>query len=447
LGNLVASRTQDAVRAHRDKQVLLDRVKSSWIEGVLEQVEAVYAGLGVGLIELHKRLLPKAVDQLSDADDEISFLETEPESATTDQKVGEIFQDMDRSLLILGGPGSGKTIALLELAREAIAAAEQDLDQPIPVVLNLSSWADDRTSMANWIAQELSTTKYSVPKGTGQRWIENNELVLLLDGLDEVLSRDQEACVRAINRFVEAHGLTRIAVCCRTQEYNNLRVRLKLRGAMQLESLTTTQIDDYFEAAGASLHSLHSALHGDAPLRELAKIPLMLSIMSVSYQDMTMTELTGGQLDSEEARRKHLFDTYVQRMFKRKAQRDKSYSDAQTKKWLSWLARRMDEQRQTTLLIDELQPTWLPSRAWHWTYMIVSRLSVGLMGSLIGGLIVGAGLGAYTRFRIPLRLALLRGLVEGLTGGLIAGITVGLVDMAWMLRMDKGTGGRQRSTL
>jgi predicted NACHT family NTPase len=44
-----------------------------------------------------------------------------------------------RTLLILGEPGSGKTIALLQLARDLITRAAQETDHLIPVVLNLSS--------------------------------------------------------------------------------------------------------------------------------------------------------------------------------------------------------------------------------------------------------------------------------------------------------------------
>jgi predicted NACHT family NTPase len=54
-----------------------------------------------------------------------------------------------RTLLIVGEPGSGKTIALLKLAADAIIRrigfandrTDPDLRQQIPVVFNLSSWA------------------------------------------------------------------------------------------------------------------------------------------------------------------------------------------------------------------------------------------------------------------------------------------------------------------
>jgi tetratricopeptide (TPR) repeat protein len=55
-------------------------------------------------------------------------------------KIVNLFDEIGsgRSLLILGEPGSGKTTTLLDLTRELIIRAEQDIDYRIPVVFNLS---------------------------------------------------------------------------------------------------------------------------------------------------------------------------------------------------------------------------------------------------------------------------------------------------------------------
>ena len=61
-----------------------------------------------------------------------------------------------------------------------------DSTQPIPVVLNLSSWTP-RQSLADWLVSELKS-KYYVSLKIGQPWVDSDELLLLLDGLDEVQS-------------------------------------------------------------------------------------------------------------------------------------------------------------------------------------------------------------------------------------------------------------------
>jgi hypothetical protein len=163
----------------------------------------------------------------------------------------------------LGEPGSGKTTTLLELARDLIARAEKDSTLPIPVVFNLSSWAEQRQkrskkrqpqaekpqAIAQWLVNELRA-KYGVPSKMGRQWIEKNDLILLLDGLDEVKSEHRRACVDAINDFRLEHGLTGIVVGSRTREYEELASRLKLNGAVLIQPLTSEQIDHYIAAGG-----------------------------------------------------------------------------------------------------------------------------------------------------------------------------------------------------
>ncbi|MGL5879682.1 MAG: NACHT domain-containing protein, partial [Xenococcaceae cyanobacterium] len=110
-----------------------------------------------------------------------------------------------RTLLILGEPGSGKTIDLLQLAQHIIERTERDLSQPIPVVFNLSSWARRRQPIEEWLTEELRE-KYQVPKLLSKPWIKQEKLILLLDGLDEVKAEHRNACVLALNKFIAKHG-------------------------------------------------------------------------------------------------------------------------------------------------------------------------------------------------------------------------------------------------
>jgi predicted NACHT family NTPase len=99
-----------------------------------------------------------------------------------------VFSEAGHALLILGEPGGGKTITLLELARELIERFERDPHQPAPVVLNLSTWDRKRGALAGWIQSELKT-KYFVPLRRSRNWLAGSRLVLLLDGLDEVRAK------------------------------------------------------------------------------------------------------------------------------------------------------------------------------------------------------------------------------------------------------------------
>ena len=106
---------------------------------------------------------------------------------------------------------------------------------------------------------------------------------LLLDGLDEVAADRREKCVDAINEFRTEHGLTALTVCSRSEEYQVLKAKISLEGAIMIQPLTAKQVDAYFERFGKCLVGLKQALKKDKALQELAETPLMLSILALAY--------------------------------------------------------------------------------------------------------------------------------------------------------------------
>ena len=276
---------------------MLQLVHNIWVKGVLEQ-----SLHGAALIELGMTEQAQAVEHPWDM---VLQAPDQPDrTLPPGTQIINTFDEMNCALLILGEPGSGKTTMLLELARDTIARARADPTQPIPVVFNLSSWAEKRRPLVEWLVEELNA-KYNIPKKIARPWVEKDELLLLLDGLDEVKLEYREACVQAINEFRQEHGLAPLVVCSRSADYAALTTRLKLQGAVLLQPLTPEQIDRYLAGMGDELVAVHRALQHDPALQELAQSPLMLSIMTLAYRGASAQDLAPG---TTEARRKHLFD-------------------------------------------------------------------------------------------------------------------------------------------
>ncbi len=194
----------------------------------------------------------------------------------------EAFDAANESLLILGAPGAGKTIALLELGHELLDRAEADRQHPIPVILKLASWSVQHISLATWIVDELSV-RYGVASKVAQAWISTAQLLLLRDGLDEVNPFQRAECVRAINEARHHPGLIGIVVCCRTADYDDIGVQLELEGAVEVQPPTFEQIDEYLINLGERTPGLRAALQADSELRVLARTPLMLYLLLHIY--------------------------------------------------------------------------------------------------------------------------------------------------------------------
>lgn len=359
----------------RQRKSLLTNVKSSWIEGFLEM--SLYNRT---LLKLDIEGRPDAVQRPSSGREELPI---EPEQSFQWLRAADIFNQMGtgRTLLILGEPGAGKTIELLKLAQRLIERTEQDLTRSIPVVFNLSSWSSKRQSIVEWLVEELKD-KYLISKSLSKTWIEQEQLILLLDGLDEVHAKYRDDCVRALNQFLENHSTTEIVVCSRIQDYNNLSERLKLRSAIYIRPITSEYIDWYLEDVGAPLAGLKTVLKQEKELEEFAKTPLILNVMSWAYRGYSATDVSR-ELSSVEKRNRQLFNTYIERMLQRRGATFFCRKE-RTKLWLKWLAQRMIESSQPVFLIERMQPNWLKDKIQQTIYYT---------GSLIGlGLILGFGL-------------------------------------------------------
>lgn len=379
-----------------NRERFLAKVRAFWIDGVLDKSLHGAALIALGLHE--------QADALANPWSLVFHQAHQPAHPLPGgTRITEVYDHAGGELLILGGPGSGKTTLLLELARDLLKRAEQDDTHPMPVILNLSSWAVKRQPLAEWLVEELND-KYQVPRRIGRIWVSDDQLLPLLDGLDEVAPACQAACVAAINTYRQEHGLVPLVVCSRRSDYLAQAARVLLDCAVVVQPLTAEQIDDYISSGGEQLSALRTALRDDPVLQELTTTPLMLSVLAVAYAGKALEGLhPSGSL---EERRQQLFATYTERMLQRRGTR-KRYTPEQTITWLSWLASQLVRHGQTAFYLEQLQLDWLPPHRFRWLklcsgigcviglfcFLIVELADLPVPGTplqkLVGGLLSG----------------------------------------------------------
>jgi eukaryotic-like serine/threonine-protein kinase len=406
---------------------LIGQVRSIWIAGVLEQRLKDLA-----FIDL--RLAP-AADGSGVVPAALAAALAAPGARGVGPSVAELFEALGESLLLLGSPGSGKTITMLALMERLLLRAESERAYPIPMFLPLASWAGPQLPLARWLEDELARV-YLLPRELYRHLLDARGVVLLLDGLDEVRPEQREACVAAIDRFRRDHGC-RVLLSCRSRVMQALQPGVVIGPAVELQPLDDEQVRDVLAQAGSGLAAVRAALEREAPghgpdgegrgtLAELARSPLMLSIIMESYNGLASDELPA--FGSPEAQRRHLLDSFLDRTLGRKDHAP--FPEHRTRDALAWLAHQLQRNNQPLFFLDQLQPSWLNAREARHTYALLDRFGGAVLAGLLLALaylavIVAYGLlhrlgAAYWSGLLP--DALLIGLVGALLGGLFGGL-------------------------
>ncbi|MDF0555610.1 CHAT domain-containing protein [Kamptonema sp. UHCC 0994] len=416
----------------KNRRALLAQVRTE-VWGLLEQ--SLHHAV---LINLHKENQPDLVKRSWDVEVKVGKTQSRE---SVNSNIIKIFdrESIAGKLLILGLPGAGKTTTQLELAQELIKRAENDANEPMPVLFNLSSWKDDNQTIAQWLIQELKD-KYRFRKKIGEDWLKDHEILPILDGLDELASHRQKKCVQAINQFMESEeSPLYIVVCCRSEEYELWKTPLNLNGAICLSPLTEAQIQQYL--ARVELSKLWKKIKDYPVILDLIKTPLFLSMMTLAYESLSIDEW--GSYTTKETCREYLFKVYVERMLKRQIKNlwypvSKQPNEKNIKYWLSWLSSKLEKNNQTEFLIENMQPCLFLAIKYQniltWCELIISMI----LFIIILVYIVHISYPVFYKFFSDYHY--IQGVTQGVAKGI--GMLVVLLSYLWSIRKEYLPGGK-----
>ncbi len=321
----------------------------------------------------------------------------------------------DRQLVILGEPGAGKTMLALLFVLDLLNHRQPD--DPVPVVLTMSSWnpADEdlRTWLGRRIVEEYPVLGNEVVYGLGAvtALVDAGRVVAVLDGLDEMPASAQPAAVNAINRAAAENP---VMVTCRTKEYDaTIGGDAFFRRAVVLDVHPVDLADaGQFLAAAASdgpqrwqpvLGKLGNG--SDAPLAKVLASPLMIALASTVYAAPATGPDELLDFTEQDQIEQHLFDAFIQVAYQDTpptpdTRPSPRYPRQRALDWLTFLAR-----HSRRLNTDDL--AW-----WHLLYAmprlamaLSAAVSIGLLFGLAGVLAAGLIEGANFAFIFGLATA------------------------------------------
>jgi predicted NACHT family NTPase len=205
-------------------------------------------------------------------------------------------------LVVLGGPGAGKSTFLRKVGLEALKGESGRLKLLcIPVVLELKQVNLDKMDLEHAIAREFEICGFPLAEKFVVEALSQGRLLLLLDGLDEVPKESRNRLVDVIQDFVDRYHKNRFILSCRTPAYiYHLRQFTDVEVAdfddRQIEAFTqkwfNAELDLQMDTAGKLWRLLQQP--ENSATKELAKTPLLLTFICLVYdRDLSLPDNRG----------------------------------------------------------------------------------------------------------------------------------------------------------
>lgn len=209
-------------------------------------------------------------------------------SPKDNKQEGMVFANQEKYLMVFGEPGIGKSTFLRKVGLEAMKGNNEKYQHNLtPILLELKHFKEEQIDIQELIQEEFKICGFPKVEEVIPDKLKKGELLILLDGLDEVPDANTNNVITTIQNFVDQHNKNRFIISCRTAARNHFRQFADIEIVEFDDNQIKTFIDHWFsdepETAQECWRLLQQPEYASA--KELGQTPLLLTFLCLVYDE------------------------------------------------------------------------------------------------------------------------------------------------------------------
>lgn len=312
-----------------------------------------------------------------------------------------------RQLVVLGGPGAGKSVLAMLLTLGLVEHPEPGV-ATVPVLLSITSWNPTVERLEVFLARRLREEypflghRNGDGRNLAERLVSEKRVVAVLDGLDEVPADLHAESVEALDRFAAAGRP--FLVTCRSREYEHAVVNtgtvLSRAAVVEIEPVDTEAALDFLAHPATARQRwqpvfAHLRAAPAGPLARALATPLMVSLARTAYTHPGTDPAELTRLDDQRAVEARLIEGFVSSLYRGdqpgegegSGATQRAYDPEKATRWLRFLSFHLYRAGTRDLLWWQVNPALMARNPAYGDQLVALLATVGaaLTGVLAAG--------------------------------------------------------------
>ncbi len=278
-----------------------ERIKDISAIGQKEPIELEKIYVSLQLSEKRERepqpemLLKKREREREEREEELERSEYNrkpPEERIEDRRIDIDADDAVEKfgkMVIVGVPGSGKTTLLKHVAIKSCKENLETLERTIvPIFIRLSDFSDSHQTLREYMTTVFERFDFPQAEEFIERDLRNGKCQLLLDGFDELATKERQHRVTAhLEEFIRTYPQNQFIVTSRIAGYND---ELKEFEKLEIREFTDDQVEQFItnwfgKTDPEKAESMKEVIRTNEKIKTLVRNPLMVAITAIIYEE------------------------------------------------------------------------------------------------------------------------------------------------------------------